>query len=447
MAKELLNNDRGQVTHAATEPYRFGALRTFFAIVLTLVLFVTSTAVGIYLDLAKTVSNSALDISGFDVASDGKETQEELPADSFAGRPITLLVVGIDSRYDQTGDSFGSAEEISTIRSDTTMVAHLSADRTRLQVVSIPRDTLVDIPPCKRSDGSTSPRQYDAMFNDAFATGAVTNDVAAGVACTKSTVEELTGLTIDGFVVVDFTGFRSMVDALGGVWMQFDEPLYDHLSGLDVPAGCQLLGADQALALARARKNLGDGSDLSRIGRQQQLVGAMLKTLASKNILTDLPQLLSFLKATISSLQVSPNLSDINADAGLMLSLANLQRDQIQFVMMPVLEAPSDPNRVIENTSVTAPLWAALQNDQPLPAGITYRDASGNELTVPDPTAPTVTDPNAAATTSETTPSTTTTDTATTQAPNADTATTTGTTTPQPQTFNSLADDSCPPKS
>ncbi|MCD4549747.1 LCP family protein [Schaalia sp. lx-260] len=385
MTSHTQHSDTVPAAHAATYPYRFGVWKTMCAALLSIVLLVSTTVLGIYLDLARQVSDSALDISAFENVMPQSEPEEEPPGDPFTGQAVNILVSGVDSRYGEDPRAYGSSEELSTIQSDTTMVVHLSADRSRIQVVSIPRDLITAIPSCTRSDGSQT-RPYDGMFNSAFTTGAVTDDLAGGVACTKATVEQLTGLTIDAFVVVNFSGFKSMVDALGGVWLNLEEEVYDALSGLSLSAGCHNIDSTQALAYARARYNLGDGSDLSRIGRQHQLVGAMFKTLKSKNYLTDLPSLLTFLKATVSALKVSQNLADINTAAGLMLSLTSLERSGLQFITMPNAPAPWDLNRVIEDLPRARPVWEALKSDSAFPIGTLYRDISGEETIVTAPT-------------------------------------------------------------
>ncbi len=371
------------IQHAATNPFRFGAIRSIFAALFTLVLFVGSTGVFVYQNLAAQVKNAALDISRFTPVQSGQEEVPPPPIDQFDGQAITLLVSGVDSRYNQDDAGYGSVEELSTIQSDTTMVVRISADRSTVTVVSIPRDLITRIPPCITQYGTSY--AYEGMFNSAFSTGAVTNDLAGGVACTKATVEEMTGLSIDAFVVVDFAGFKGMIDALDGVWFDVPEPMYDDYSGLNVAAGCQKFDAYTALAFARARHNVGDGSDISRIGRQQKLVSAMLREVLSKNFVTDLPALLAFLQAAIASLTVSPNLADIKGDAGFLLSLLNIDRAQIRFVTLPWYPSPLDPNRVLAIEPSASHLWFALANDAPLPIGTEYTDGNGVTQVVPDP--------------------------------------------------------------
>ena len=383
MSKHETLNRRLPIQHAATSPYRFGVLRALLAVFLASSLFVVTTSVFVYNALANQVKKSVLDISH--LSADSEQSAEKItPIDQFEGQPINLLVSGVDSRYNQDDSGYGDAEELSTIQSDTTMIAHISADRQSVTVVSIPRDLITDIPSCTLSSGAQT-YEYTGMFNSAFSTGAVTNDLAGGIACTKATVEELTGVHIDAFVIVDFTGFKGMIDALGGVWFDVPEDMYDELAGLDVHAGCQRFDSMTALAFARARKEIGDGSDISRIGRQQELVSAMLREVLSKNFVTDLPALLSFLQATIASLTVSPNLADINSDAGLLLSLLNLDKANIRFVTLPWANAPHDPNRVVAVEPDASLLWEVLKSDAPLPAGMTYTDGTGTQQVVPFP--------------------------------------------------------------
>lgn len=375
------------VLHAATNPYRFGAARGVLAALLSVMLFVGSTGWFVYRDLAGSISSNAIDISGLGAQSGSEDTteEEEAPADSFAGHALNILIVGIDSREDQGSDAYGSTSDVEGIRGDTTMLMHVSADRSRVQIVSIPRDLITDIPACTRTDGSVS-GATTGQFNSAITIGANYGyDVASGIACTKATTEKLTGLTVDAFAVVDFKGFQGMINALGGVWFNLDEPVSDSYAQLDLPAGCQRLDGTQALAYARARYELGDGSDISRIGRQQQLVAAIFREALSKNFVTDLPALLSFVKQTLESVQPSTNLSGLNNDAGLLLSVADIDKENIQFVTMPVGAASWDPNRVVATEPMASDLWAALAADGALPVGITYTDGTGAERTVPEP--------------------------------------------------------------
>ena len=179
-----------------------------------------------------------------------------------------------------TGQGSYASDEVDGQRSDTTIVVHISADRSRVEMVSIPRDSLVDIPSCKRSDGSESYPQYNAMFNSAFSIGGQTGEVSDAAACTQKTVESLTGVYVDDFVVVNMAGFVNMIDALGGVPMCIEEDIASPKAHLDLlTAGYHVLDGTTALGYARARTGTGlNGSDTSRIGRQQELIAAVAQT-------------------------------------------------------------------------------------------------------------------------------------------------------------------------
>ena len=176
--------------------------------------------------------------------------------DISAGQPLTFLVLGSDVREgDSDVDGSGASGEITGMRADTTMIVHISADRQRIDVVSIPRDTLVDIPSCivRTADNktTTTKEKPNGMFNSAFAIGGQTGDVGSAAACTMRTLQQEMGLNFNGYIVVDFASFVKSVDAIGGVPMYFEESLHDKYAGLNIEAGCRLLDGKQALAGTR----------------------------------------------------------------------------------------------------------------------------------------------------------------------------------------------------
>ena len=170
-----------------------------------------------------------------------------------------------------------------------------------------------------------------------------------------------------------------MIDALGGVWFDIPEDIDDSKSDLHVQAGCQKLDGKTALAYARTRYAVGDGSDLGRISNQQKLVAAIMRELMAKNFVSDLPSLLSFTKQGLSALQPSQNLSNINTDVGLMLSLTSVNRSNIQFITSPNQYSPVDPNRVINLEPQFSQVWEAIRKDQPFPATIEFTNGSGED--------------------------------------------------------------------
>lgn len=300
------------------------------------------------------------------------------PKDSYANRDLNVLVIGSDHRSKPEKDETGRL--VTGMRSDTTLLAHISADRTRVEVISIPRDLMVSRPTCTRENGTTVyGTRSDVQFNSIFALLGGDDDVAAATACTLKTVEEFTGVYIDEFVVVDFDGFEQMVAALGGVTVCIDKPMRDIYGNVNLQPGCHELNPQQALGFARARKGIEDGSDLSRITRQQKLIGAMMKEAQSRNYLTDLPALYSFLRAAMRSMTTSPTFGQASNLGGLALSLGNTNTANIHFYTLPIGAYPADPARVALADEADD-MFAALRDDKPIPSSFPYQDLNGNKI-------------------------------------------------------------------
>ena len=278
------------------------------------------------------------------------------PDDTNSGRAVNLLLIGSDDRTGVNGVIGGDEEGK---RSDTTMFLHVSADRSRIEVVSLPRDAVVPLPACPVTGGGTTRASDGAMFNGAFARGWDTGlDLVSAATCTQLTVEQLTGIRIDGFIVVDFIGFQNVVDAIGGVPLCTREDLKDSDSGLDLPAGEHVLDGPTALALARARHDLSDGSDTHRLDRQQALVAATVRTILDSNLLTDAPALLRTVDAATSAVTVSGGFSL----SGLAFSLKGVDPADVVFQTVPSGPKPGNKNRVVW-TSDADTLWARLLAD------------------------------------------------------------------------------------
>lgn len=309
------------------------------------------------------------------------------PDDPNAGQALNILLIGSDVR---DGENAAIGGEVEGMRSDTTIVMHVSADRSRVELISIPRDTLVDIPACERSDGTAS-EAHRGQFNSAFSIGSESGQVSDAAACTIRTVEANTGVFINDYVVIDFAGFIRMVDALGGVPMCIPNDMRSPNAGLDLPAGNHVLDGATALAFARARtgEGVGDGSDTGRLGRQQQLLAATVQTVQSKNLLTDVPELLQFLNAATSSITASPGLASIPTMSGLAFSLRETLGGNIAFMTMPFTEAPSDPNRVVMAEEAQQ-VWSNVSADLP---ALTPPEPAPTVAPTPAATDPAPTDP------------------------------------------------------
>jgi len=245
-------------------------------------------------------------------------------------RAENILVLGSDTRNGQ-GSGFGTG--LVTDQSDTTMIVHIPADRKWAEVMSIPRDSWVDIPACKMGNGQLSgPHQF--KINEAFAIGNLYgNHTALGVACTIKTIEQDTGIYIDHFIVVNFTGFKDMVAALGGVPECNPTPIDDPLSGLHLTAGHHLLTPKQALGYVRARYTLGNGSDLERIGRQQAFMSSLIARVQAKML--DPLAIYRFLDAATQSLTIDSQLGGITGLYNLGQSLRGIPKDDSAFFTLP----------------------------------------------------------------------------------------------------------------
>ncbi|MEU9381338.1 LCP family protein [Streptomyces sp. NPDC048279] len=265
---------------------------------------------------------------------------------------VNILVLGSDSRSGKENQKLGGGDS-SGARSDTAMVVHVDAGRTGATVVSIPRDTLVTRPSCPLSSGGSTSVAHGAMFNSAYSVG--------GAVCAVKTVESITGVRMDHYLEIDFSGFAKLVDALGGVTVTTDQDIDDDDSHLHLKKGTHHLDGTTALALARTRHGIGDGSDLGRIGLQQKLVKALLDQMASISLLTNPARLYEVADAVTASLTTDTGLDSLSELMRLGQSLKGLASDHVRTVMMPVVTAPSDPNRVIADEPEAGDLWKSLR--------------------------------------------------------------------------------------
>ncbi|WP_258395043.1 MULTISPECIES: LCP family protein [unclassified Streptomyces] len=265
---------------------------------------------------------------------------------------LNILVLGSDSRSGKENKKLGGGDS-GGARSDTAMVLHLNADRSEATVVSIPRDTLVERPSCPTESGGTTAVAYNVMFNSAYSLG--------GPVCAVKTVETMTGVRMDHYLEVDFAGFAKLVDALGGVDITTDEDIDDDLSQLHLKAGPHHLDGRTALAFARTRHGVGDGSDLGRIKLQQQLVKALADGVSASGLLTSPARLYQVADAATGALTTDTGLDSLSRLTGLARSLQDLSADSVKTVMMPVVQAPSDHNRVVADEPEAKDLWESLR--------------------------------------------------------------------------------------
>ncbi|MFE7314068.1 LCP family protein [Streptomyces sp. NPDC057555] len=281
---------------------------------------------------------------------------DDRPARTVAGA-LNVLLLGSDSRVGENGE-YG--KDLGDARSDTAMLVHLARGRSKAVVVSVPRDTMVDRPDCPLPGGGTSRAEGPVMFNTAYTVG--------GLICAVKTVEQLAGVRVDHVLDVDFTGFKKVVDAVGGVRISLDKPIHDPYSHLDLDSGSQRLNGEQALGLVRTRHGVGDGSDLGRIRLQQQFMTALATELKDASLLADPLKLYRLVNAVAGATTTDKQLSSPSALFGLAHSLTGLKPGDIDFRTLPVVPSPRDPNRVVVKQSEAALLWRAVNDDTAPPA-------------------------------------------------------------------------------
>lgn len=293
----------------------------------------------------------------------GSRPERTSPAGESA--PLTILVMGSDSRAGGDNQDAGGGD-VEGMRNDTTILVHISGDRSRVQAVSIPRDAQVDIPDCTFFDGDVREGAV-GDFNVAFSHGGERGNAAEAAACTIKTVENLTGIYIDHYAVVDFAGFIGMIDALGGVPMCIPTRIVSAKAHIDLQPGPQVLDGKTALGYARLRtaeEGGVSGSDLQRITRQQQLLHQMATTVLSKNLLTDVGELTHFLRAAANSVTMDPELASTAYLVGLAYSLRDTRPADIDFETVPWAYTKDGLNVRIEPEAEQ--MWEDIRNDRPL---------------------------------------------------------------------------------
>ncbi|MFJ8075166.1 LCP family protein [Streptomyces sp. NPDC096176] len=298
-------------------------------------------------------SNITTDITA---AAELETYEKERPA-PVAVDAQNILLLGSDTRTGEGNSKYGRDEAGGSERSDTTILLHISADHKSATAISIPRDLMVTIPSCgKRGGGRT--KEQRAQFNWAFQFG--------GAACTIRTVEKFTGVRIDHHMVIDFRGFKDMVDAVDGVEVCLAEPIDDKDARLKLPAGPQTLRGEQALGFVRARKTLGNGSDTERMERQQQFMGALVNKVQSDGVLLNPTRLYPVLDAATKSITTDAGLDSLRDLYDLTRSIRSIPTEKVQFLTVPRRPYPANPNRDELVQPEASRLFKSLRDDLPV---------------------------------------------------------------------------------
>ncbi|GAA2254042.1 hypothetical protein GCM10010430_42220 [Kitasatospora cystarginea] len=294
------------------------------------------------------------DVTGRRLRNDERDRPDR---DARAGQALNILLIGSDSRSGANAayGSDGTPGSDGGQRSDTTILLHLSGDRRHATAVSIPRDLMVIVPPCQLPGGTRSTSRL-MQFNWAFELG--------GPACTIRAVEKFSGIRIDHHLILDFTGFKKMVDAVDGVDVCVSKPIHDRDAKLDLPAGRQTLNGEQALGYVRVRESLGNGSDTERMGRQQQFLASLARKVQSQGVLLNPARLWPLLDAATSAITADAGLSKLSSLYDLAEELRSTPPENLALLTTPRRPYPGNADRDQLVQPQADQLFSALRTDR-----------------------------------------------------------------------------------
>ncbi len=309
------------------------------------------------------------------------------PPGSYSAENILLL--GSDTRAGAANSAAGGTDDSTSdgvANSDSQMIAHISADRQHVTVLSIPRDTMIDAPTCKTWDATTgqlSDSTYPVSSGDRWHINSAYS--VGGPQCSVRAIQDLTGLRIDRVIGIDFAGFQNMVSALGGITVNVCGPIVDTVLGTVVAqGGVQTIGGDQALNLVRAREVAGDtDSDLARIRRQQIVLASILQQVTSAGTLLNPAKLDAFLQAFVEN-TFTDNVT-IDDLVALAQSFGTLDPSRVTFFTLPTVPSQTSDGALDVDEDKAPAVFDALINDQPLPGEPAATEAANTPAT-PTPT-------------------------------------------------------------
>ncbi|MFF4756391.1 LCP family protein [Streptomyces sp. NPDC002514] len=300
--------------------------------------------------------------------SSGDSKAKKAQPNAAGQTPVNILLLGSDSRDSDENVKLGGGKDLRTNPplADVQMLIHLSADRKSAALVSIPRDTRVDIPECKDPKTGEKFPATNAIINETLARG--------GAGCTLATWENLTGIYIDHWMTIDFGGVVSMADAIGGVDVCVKQNVWDRPlpgvsggSGLKLTAGTHKVKGEQALQWLRTRHAW--GSDPLRARAQHMYLNSMIRTLKQQNVFTDTGRLMGLADSAVNSLKVSEEIGTVKKLYDLGMQLKSVPTNRITMTTMPWVEDPQDPDaHVVPDTADADKLWQMLRDDVPFDA-------------------------------------------------------------------------------
>jgi LCP family protein required for cell wall assembly len=249
--------------------------------------------------------------------------------------PLNILLLGSDSRKSKKNVELGGADATRDRPplADVQMLLHVSADRSNMSVISVPRDTKATIPKCTDSDnGKVFPKTV-GRINTSLQHG--------GPGCTVATWEEMTGIPVDHFMMIDFAGVVSMADAVGGVPVCVDKNVHDPQSELRLKKGKSVVRGEQALHWLRTRHGFGDGTDIGRARAQHMYMNSMVRQLKAGTKLTDPGKLRNLSESATNALTVDHGIGTVDKLYDLGNDLKRVPTRRITMATMPWRYGPN----------------------------------------------------------------------------------------------------------
>ncbi|MBX7548075.1 LCP family protein [Streptomyces sp. NPDC004232] len=306
---------------------------------------------------------------------DGKGGSEK--ADAFGRTPINILVMGSDGRTSAADCKLGGGCSQTGVQTgsnaDVEMVLHISADRSNATVMSIPRDTMTKVPACTDSESKQSTNGYYGQINSAL---------QYGPACQVATVHQLTGIPIDHFVKLDFSGVVKMSDAIGGVSVCVNDNVYDTYSHLKLSKGDHTLKGVAALEFVRSRHGFGDGSDLGRTTTQHLFLSAMMRNFKSAGTLTDPTAVYGLADAATKALTVDDGLGTVKKLISLASDVNKVPTKRMTFTTMQTAPDPNNKDRLVVGPGAQT-LFSTIADDQSLTTGSGGKSAAASATAKP----------------------------------------------------------------
>ncbi|WP_318213117.1 LCP family protein [Streptomyces sp. SCL15-6] len=276
-------------------------------------------------------------------------------------KAINILLIGTDKRTGDGNEGYGDSGSVG--HADTTILLHVSKDRSNATALSIPRDLIVDIPDCPTTQEDGTKKVIPGSTGVRFNTSLGQDDRTPS--CTMRTVTELTGVTPDNFMVADFNAVKTLTSAVGGVDVCLAKDIDDPDSHLKLSAGTHTIEGEQALAFVRTRHSVGFGGDLSRIQIQQQFLSALMRKLKSNDTLTSPSKMVKLAEAGTKALTVDAKLDSIGKLKDLGLELGKLDTKNLTFTTVPVVDNPAEKVKatVVLQEQPAAEVFSMIQND------------------------------------------------------------------------------------